>query len=85
MTPLPASKVRIPSAAFNSVAFEGKRIRVRRRDKVGVVAVSEEDAAFLQAVEDYSWGKLAHEALAQAKSRRQKPIPWKQLRARLGL
>jgi hypothetical protein len=85
MGTLSASEVRIPPATFNAVVFNGERVRVQRRDGAKVVILSEEDAAFLEAIEDRYWGKVGEKALAEAKTAEEKPVPWAKVKKELGL
>ena len=85
MTTLIASKARIPTDAFNRVAYRGERIRVRHRSGESLVLISEADLALLEAAEDLFDIKEATEALEAMKSKRQKPIPWDKVKHELGL
>lgn len=85
MASLNAKDARIPTAAFNDVLFKGSRIRVNRRDGVAVVIVSEEDAALLEALEDRFDLETVRKTLADMKARGEKPVPWEEAKAHLGL
>jgi PHD/YefM family antitoxin component YafN of YafNO toxin-antitoxin module len=81
MNRLTASRTRIPTDAFNRVAYKGERIRVERRGGPSVVIISEEDAALLEALEDRLDLEEARKALAKGR----KPVAWEKAKAALGL
>ena len=82
---LNASDTRIPPDAFNRVAFKGERIRIERPDGVTIYIVSKEDMEDLENLEDRYWSEAALEALAEAKAKGEKPVPWEQVKKELGL
>ena len=85
MTTLKASKARIPPKVFNQVAYQGERVCiVRHKDEV-VFIISAEDMEILEALEDRYWGESARSAIKEMKAKGQKPIPWKTVKAKLGL
>ena len=85
MEKLRASETRIPPAAFNRVAYLGQRVEIERRGGDVIYLVSEEDFEILSKIDDQLDIAAADEALSDMKKRRQKPIPWKKLRKRLGI
>lgn len=85
MTTLRASEARIPPDIYGRVAYKGERVRVKRRNEEEVFIVSKEDFELLQALEDRYWAEAAREAVGEMKAKKEKPIPWKDLKAELGL
>lgn len=85
MTTLTASEARIPTKLFSRVVNNGDRIHVKHRSAGGVVIVSEEDAALLEAIEDRVLAEAADVAEADMKAKGQKPIPWEKVKEKLGL
>ena len=85
MTHLSASKARIPTDAFNRVAYQGDRVRVDHRNGETVYIVSKEDMALLEAIEDRLDVEAAKEALTEMKAKDKSPIPWAKIKKNLGL
>ena len=71
--------------SVNRVAYQGERIVLERRGKGVAALVSMEDLALLEKLEDEADAKAARKAIAQMKRRKQKPIPWEQVKAELRL
>jgi prevent-host-death family protein len=70
---------------INRVAYQGERVVLERRGKGVAVLVSMDDLAILEKLEDEADAKAARKALADMKRNKQKPIPWSQVKAELGL
>ncbi len=70
---------------INRVAYQGERVILERRGKGVAALVSIEDLALLEKLEDAADAKAGRKALADMKRKKQKPIPWKQVKAELGL
>ncbi len=85
MSKLKASETRIPPDTFNRVAYLGERVGIERRGGDVIYLVSQEDYEFLSKLEDQVDILAADEALSDMTKRKQKPIPWEELKARLGL
>jgi PHD/YefM family antitoxin component YafN of YafNO toxin-antitoxin module len=85
MTTLQASQTRIPPDAFNRVAYQRERVRIDRRGGKPVFLVSQEDLELLEMLEDGYWAEEGRKALEEFKQSAEKPIPWEQVKARLGL
>jgi PHD/YefM family antitoxin component YafN of YafNO toxin-antitoxin module len=85
MKTLKASETRIPPDAFNRVAYQGERVRVDRRDGKSVYLISEEDLDLLAQLEDTYWSKEGARALAQFEGSGEVPIPFSELRKKLGI
>jgi PHD/YefM family antitoxin component YafN of YafNO toxin-antitoxin module len=85
MITLKASKARIPPKVFNLVAYKGERVCIRRHKEEEVFVISREDMELLEALEDRYWGETARSAIKEMKAKGQKPIPWKTVKAKLGL
>jgi len=86
MTTLTATQARgnLPET-LNQVAYGGERIVIKRRGKAVAAIISAQDLTLLEALEDRYLAEAADEALAEMKAKRQKPIPWKKVKANLGL
>ena len=81
MTRLDATKARDEfSDTLNRVAYTGERIVLRRRGKDIAAIVSVEDLKLLEGLEDRLDLEAARKALREKGS-----IPWKKLKAELGL
>jgi prevent-host-death family protein len=81
---LDASQVRSEWAqTIDQVAHKGDRVVVMRHGKPAAAIVSAEDLALLEALEDRVDLEDARAALARVK--RQGTIPWKTIKAALGL
>ena len=70
---------------INRVAYQGERVILQRRGKGVAAMVSMEDLALLEKLEDEADAKAAKKALAEMKRRKLKPIPWDQIKRKLGL
>ncbi|MBI1955125.1 MAG: type II toxin-antitoxin system Phd/YefM family antitoxin [Acidobacteria bacterium] len=67
------------------VASKRERVVVRRKGKNVAAIVPMEDLAALEELEDRRDLKLARKALADAKKKSEKPIPWTKAKKELGL
>jgi hypothetical protein len=85
MTTLQASQTRIPPDAFNRVAYQRERVRIDRRGGKPVFLVCQEDLELLEMLEDGYWAEEGRKALEEFKQSGEKPIPWEQVKAKLGL
>jgi PHD/YefM family antitoxin component YafN of YafNO toxin-antitoxin module len=85
MKTLKASETRIPPDTFNRVAYQGERVRVDRRDGRSVYLISEEDLGLLAQLEDTYWSQAGERALAQFERSGEAPIPFSELRKKLGI
>jgi len=86
MTKLAASQARDAfSDTLNRVAYRGERIVLRRRGKDLAAIVPIEDLKLIQRTEDEIDQREAKTALSDMKRRGLKPIPYEQVRKRLGL
>jgi prevent-host-death family protein len=70
---------------INRVAYQGERVVLSRRGKGVAALVSMEDLALLEKMEEEADVKAARKALADMRRKKQKPIPWAQVRAKLAL
>ncbi|MGA3068146.1 MAG: type II toxin-antitoxin system prevent-host-death family antitoxin [Tepidisphaeraceae bacterium] len=70
---------------INRVAYKGERVVLERRGKGVAALVSMEDLALLERLEEEADVKAARKALAEMKRKKQKPVPWQQVKADLGL
>jgi prevent-host-death family protein len=70
---------------INRVAYQGERVVLERRGKGVAAMVSMEDLALLEKLEDEADAKAARKALASLKRKKQKAIPWEQVKAELRL
>lgn len=70
---------------INRVAYQGERVVLERRGKGVAALVSMKDLALLEKLEDEADARAARKALADMKRKKQKPIPWEQVKAELGL
>jgi hypothetical protein len=66
------------------VQANGKRVPIRRNGKVIGAVVSAEDLKILEEMDRIDV-RLARQALARAKAKGEKPIPWSEARKHLGL
>jgi PHD/YefM family antitoxin component YafN of YafNO toxin-antitoxin module len=85
MKTLKASETRIPPDTFNRVAYQGERVRVDRRDGRSVYLISEEDHDLLAQLEDTYWSQEGERALVQFERSGEAPIPFSELRKKLGI
>jgi len=84
MTKMSASKIREQFAeALNQVAYGGERIIIHRRNRSLAALVHIDDLKLLEAIEDKIDIKEAKKALKEAEKKGW--IPWKQVKAELGL
>jgi prevent-host-death family protein len=70
---------------INRVAYQGERVVLERRGKGVAALVSMDDLALLEKLEDEADAKAARKVLAEMKRKKLKPIPWRQVKAELGL
>jgi prevent-host-death family protein len=70
---------------INRVAYQGERVVLERRGKGVAALVSMDDLALLEKLDDEADAKAARKALADMKRKKQKPIPWAQVKAELEL
>jgi prevent-host-death family protein len=70
---------------INRVAYQGERVVLERRGKGVAALVSMEDLAILERLEEKADAKAARKALSDMKRKKQKPIPWRQVKAELEL
>ena len=73
------------SATLNRVASKRERVIVRRNGKNVAAIVPMEDLAALEELEDRRDLRAAKKALADAKKKGEKPIPWAKAKKELGL
>ncbi|MCC7409242.1 MAG: type II toxin-antitoxin system Phd/YefM family antitoxin [Phycisphaeraceae bacterium] len=73
------------SDVLNRVSYAGERVLLERRGKPTAALVSVEDMELLEALEDREDIRAAKRAIAEAKRKGEKPIPWTELKAKLGL
>ena len=73
------------SDALDRVVREGERIVVQRGGKDIAALVPVRDAQFLEDLEDRIDVAEAEKALAQMAADGEQPIPWEQVKARLGI
>ncbi len=86
MTKLAASQARDAfSDTLNRVAYRGERIVLRRRGKDLAAIVPIEDLKLIQRMEDEIDLREAKKALSDMKRKGLRPIPYEQVRKRLGL
>lgn len=86
MTRLAASQVREAfSDTLNRVAYRGERIVLRRRgrDLAAIVPIS--DLRLIEKTEDDIDRRAARQALSEMKRKGLKPVPYDEVRKRLGL
>ena len=83
---LPAGKARQDFAeTVNRVAYGGERIVLHRRGRNLAALIPLQDLALLEELEDRQDAAAARKALANAKAKGEKPIPWTEAKKRLGL
>ena len=66
-------------------AAGGERIIVKRRGKANVAIVPVEDAEYMQRLEDQHDLRAAEKGMADLRSGKSKPIPWKKIKSKWGL
>ena len=82
---LPAGKVRQDFAeTVNRVAYGGERNALHRRGRDLAALIPLEDLALLEELGDRQDVKAARKALADARAKGEKPIPWAQAKRKLG-
>ena len=83
---LPAGKVRQDFAeTVNRVAYGGERVVLHRLGRNLAALIPLEDLALLEELEDRQDAEEARQALADAKAKGEKPIPWAQAKKKLDL
>jgi len=86
MTRLPSGKVRQDfSETVNRVAYGGERIVLHRRGRDLAAVIPMDDLILLEELEDRLDVEEAERILAEAKTKRERPIPWKIAKKKLGL
>ncbi len=86
MTRMAASKARQDfSETLNQVAYKGKRILLHRRGKDVAALVPVEDLALIERIEDRIDLEEAEKILTRLEDGTESPIPWEQVKRRLGL
>ena len=84
MTRIPSGKLREDfSETVNRVAYGRERIIVHRRGKDLAALIPVEDLRVLESLEDRQDIEDADRALARARAKGEKPIPWEKARKRL--
>jgi len=73
------------SDVINRASYGKERVALTRNGHTLAVLVPVEDLALLEAMEDRIDVEDARKALAEAKSKGEKPIPWGTVKKRLGL
>ena len=71
--------------AINRVADQGERVVLERRGRRVAALVPIDDPDRLEKLEDEEDARAARKALAKMKRKKQKPLPWEQVKAELGL
>ncbi|MGO9273244.1 MAG: type II toxin-antitoxin system prevent-host-death family antitoxin [Terriglobia bacterium] len=86
MIRVPSGKMRKDFAeTVNRVAYGRERVVVHRRGKDLAALIPVEDLALLEELEDRRDAREAEQALAEAKARHERPIPWEKAKKRLSL
>jgi prevent-host-death family protein len=86
MTRLAVTKAREDLAdMLNRVAYGRERVLIERRGKNLAALIPVEDLELLEMLEDKLDLEAARRAIAQAKAKGEKPIPWKTVKKNLGL
>jgi prevent-host-death family protein len=86
MTRLAVTKAREELAEMlNRVAYGRERVVLQRRGKNVAALVPIEDLELLEMLEDRLDLESAKRALAEAKAKGEKPMPWKTVKKQLGL
>jgi prevent-host-death family protein len=86
MTRLASGKVRQEfSETINRVAYGRERIVLHRRGKSLAALIPVEDLALLEALEDRLDVEDTERILAEAKTKREKPVAWEKAKKKLGL
>ena len=73
------------SEIVNKVAYGKERVVVERRGKKLVAVVPVEDLELIEEIEDQLDAEEARRAKAEARRKKEKPIPWQKARRELGL
>lgn len=85
MTTMDVAAVRAAFAeTVNRVSYGQERVAIRRRGKVMAGIVSTEDLALLEAINAHD-AKEVRAAIARAKAKGEKPLPWAEVKKELGL
>lgn len=86
MTKLAVSKAREDLAEMlNRVAYARERLVIERRGKNLAALIPIEDLELLELLEDKIDLEAARKAIAQAKTKGEKPLSWKDVKKKLGL
>jgi prevent-host-death family protein len=86
VTRLASGKVRQDfSDTINRVAYGGERIVLHRRGKDVAAVIPIDDLTLLEELEDRLDLEDAERILAEAKAKREKPIPWEKAKKKLAL
>jgi prevent-host-death family protein len=86
MTRLPSGKVRQDfSETVNRVAYGRERIVLHRRGRDLAAVIPMDDLILLEELEDRVDVEEAQRLLAEAKAKRERAIPWKTAKKKLGL
>jgi prevent-host-death family protein len=86
MTRLPSGKVRQDfSETVNRVAYGRERIVLHRRGRDLAAVIPMDDLILLEELEDRVDVEEAERLLAEAKAKRERPIPWNTAKKKLGL
>lgn len=86
MRRLATGKVRQEFAdTLNRVAYGRERVVLHRRGKDVAALIPIDDLELLEAIEDRIDVEDADSILAEAKAKREKPIPWEKAKKKLGL
>ena len=73
------------SDVVNRASYAKERVALTRYGKTLAAIVPAEDLAWLEAMEDRIDSEDAENALAEMKTKGEKPIPWSAVKKRLGL
>jgi prevent-host-death family protein len=73
------------SDMVNRASYAKERVALTRYGKTLAAIVPAEDLAWLEAMEDRIDSEDAEKALAEMKTKGEKPIPWATVKKRLGL
>lgn len=70
--------------ALNRVVYRGERVVLERRGKPTAAIVSLDDLAVLEALEDREDVRAAKRAVAEMRRKKEKPVPWNEVKKQLG-
>jgi prevent-host-death family protein len=73
------------SDMVNRASYAKERVALTRYGKTLAAIVPAEDLAWLEAMEDRIDSEDAEKALAEMKTKGEKPIPWASVKKRLGM